>query len=409
MKKNIIFILAASCIGAAVSSILLYQHYFPYSEFGLASCSAGLVNPCAVLSRSGFSVLFGLPIAGYGLIAYLFFMATAAVAVISGEECQAPCFAVQVPVAAASIIADVALGSILIYLGLACRLCIAAYAINILICVSLFMWYLETRSDEHGIRFVYRNFRLFMQERRNRPAAASFAFTMVFMILFVVLLSAFMNIKGKGTELSDERMKKFDEYYYSLKQEDVSLPESVMAIGGSGADIRIIAFTDFLCTACFRFYEVEKYLFSRFPGKIRVEYYSFPLDIVCNPQSPRTVYPNSCVAAGMFIAAAKRGIFRQFLEYHYEHFRENMSSLHAGDVLLSAKRYFKERSSPEEYERFLKEVLSEQTKLSLNDDVKLGKTMNIKAVPTLFINERRLEGIPDAELLEIVLSRELNK
>jgi protein-disulfide isomerase len=409
MKKYIIFILAASCVGAAVSIILMYQHYFPFSEFGLASCGGGLVNPCAVLRSTGFSVLFGMPIAGYGLIAYLFFMVTASVAVISGEEWHAPCFAVQVPVAAASIIADVALGSILIYLGLACRLCIATYIINILICVSLFMWYLETRSDEYGVRLIYRNLRWFIQERRNRPTAASFAFTMVFIVLFVVFLSAFMNIKGNKSELSGERVKKFEEYYYSLKQEDVSLPESIMAIGDPGAEIRISAFTDFLCTACFRFYEVEKYLFSRFPGKIRVDYYNFPLDIVCNPNSPRTVYPNSCVAAGTFIAAAKRGIFRQFLEYHYEHFRENMSSLHAGDVLLSAKQYFRDRSSAGEYDRFLKDVLSEQTKLSLNDDIMLGKTMKIRSVPTLFINGRRLEGIPDAELLEIVLSGELKR
>ena len=409
MKKYIVFILAISSIGAVVASILLYQHYFPYSEFGLISCGAGLVNPCAVLSRSGFSVLFGLPIAGYGLIAYLFFIVTAAVALISGEEWQSPCFAVQVPVAAVSIIADVALGSILIYLGLACRLCIATYIINILIAVSLFMWYLETRSDEFGIRSVYRNFRLFVRERRNLPAGAGMVFAVVFMILFVLFLSAFMNIKGNRSELSGERVKKFEEYYYSLRQEDVSLPESVMAIGDPDAEIRIIAFTDFLCTACFRFYEVEKLLFGRFPGRIRVDYYSFPLDIVCNPHSPRTVYSNSCVAAGTFIAAAKRGIFRQFLEYHYEHFRKNMSRLHAGDVLLPAQQYFKERSSSGEYDRFLKEVMSEQTKVSINDDVELGKTMNIRSVPTLFINGRRLEGIPDAELLEVVLSRELNK
>ncbi len=409
MKKYIIFILAASIIGAAVSSILMFQYYFPSSDFGLVSCGSGLVNPCAVLSRSGFSALFGMPIAGYGLIAYLFFIVTAAVAIISGEDWYASCFAVQAPVAAASIIADIALGSILMYLGLACRLCIVTYIVNILICVSLFIWYLETRNDGYGVRLMYRDLRRFILVPRNRPTVISFVFMMIFMILFVVSISAFMNIKGMKSELSGERVKKFEEYYYSLKQEDAQLPESLMVIGDPGAEIRIIAFTDFLCTACYRFYEVEKFLLSRFPGKIRVDYYSFPLDTVCNAHSPRTVYPNSCMAARTFIAAAKRGIFRHFLEYHYEHYRENMSRLQSGDVLFSAKQYFKDRSSEEEYNRFLKEVLSEQTKILLHDDVELGRTLNIRAVPTLFINGRRLEGIPEADLLELVLSRELNK
>jgi protein-disulfide isomerase len=232
---------------------------------------------------------------------------------------------------------------------------------------------------------------------------------MSFILMYQQHSPSLMNIKGSKSELSDERVKKFEEYYYSLKQEDATLPESLMVIGDPGAEIRIMAFTDFLCAACYRFYEVEKFLLSRFPGRIRIDYYSFPLDTVCNANSPRTVYPNSCVAAMTFIAAAKRGIFRHFLEYHYEHYKENMSRLHAGDVLLSAKQYFKDRSSEEEYNRFLKEAMSEQTKFSLNDDVKLGKTMNIRAVPTLFINGRRLEGIPDADLLEFVMSRELNK
>jgi protein-disulfide isomerase/uncharacterized membrane protein len=408
MKKYIVFILAISCAGAAVSSILLFQHHFPYSEFGLVSCGAGLVNPCAVLSRSGYSVLFGMPIAGYGLMAYLFFIVTSAVAVISGDEWQSPCFAVQVPVVVASIVADIVLGSIMIYLSLSCRLCILTYIINILISVSLFMWYLETRSDEYGIRLIYRNFISFIRARRNHAAAAALAFAVVFMVMSVVLLSAFMNVRGGRQELSGERAKKFEEYYYSLKQEDVSLPESIMAIGSPDAEIRIIAFTDFLCNACFRFYEVEKFIFSRFPGRIRVDYYGFPLDTVCNPHAPRTVYSNSCVAASTFLAAARRGIFREFLEYHYGHFRRNMSRLQSGDVLLTAQQFFKGRHPSEEYDRFTKEVMSEQTKLLLSQDVALGKTMNIRSVPTLFINGRRLEGIPDAELLEAVISRELS-
>jgi predicted DsbA family dithiol-disulfide isomerase len=230
-----------------------------------------------------------------------------------------------------------------------------------------------------------------------------------FILMYRQYSPSIINIKGSKSDLSGERVKKFEEYYYSLKQEDASPPESLMVIGGPGAEIRIMAFTDFLCTACYRFYEVEKILVSRFPGKIRIDYYSFPLDTVCNAYSPRTVYPNSCMAARTFIAAAQRGIFRHFLEYHYEHYHENMSRLHAGDVLLPAMQYFKDRSSDKEYNRFLKEVMSEQTQRSLNDDIKLGKTMNIRAVPTLFINGRRLEGIPDADLLEFVLSRELHK
>src|SRR5512143_2750246 len=118
MKRYILSIMVLSVIGAAVASLLLYQHFFPHSDFALAVCEGGIDNPCASLSRSGYAVLFGLPVAGYGLMGYLILIMAASITIAGGESWHLPCFAFQLPVAAASIAADVVLGSFLIYLKL---------------------------------------------------------------------------------------------------------------------------------------------------------------------------------------------------------------------------------------------------------------------------------------------------
>lgn len=409
MKRYILSILLLSVIGGAVASLLLYQHFFPYSDFALTACGSGVDNSCAQLSRSGYSVLLGLPLAGYGLIGYLFLIITAALALTADESWHVPCFAIQLPVAVAFVIIDVALGSILIYLKLSCRLCVATYVINILIGITLFLCYISVKEDGAGLRSLYHDFFSLVREHRNRPVEAAFSFAVLFMVLSVFFLSAFLEARGSAAEPTAAELDKFEEHFYSITQEDVSLPESAMSLGPESARIRIVAFTDFLCSACMQFYETGHYLMSRFPGKIRIDYYSFPLDTVCNSHIPKTVYPNSCVAAQAFSAAARRGIFRELMDSHYGHYRENVSRMRSGDVMAGFREYFEERPDRNGFTGFLKETMSEASRSSVHETVGLGGAMNIRAVPTIFINGRRLEGVPEAKLLERVLSRELNR
>ena len=409
MKRFIVIILALSAAGVAVSTVLLYQHYHPFADFGMFSCGRGLVNPCAVLRLSGWDTVSGLPIAGLGVFAYLLAVIASSAALISGEARYPHLFAVLMPVFVASIAGDVVLGAILIHTGVPCRLCIATYAVNILICASLFVWYRDLKRDGQDLKTVYRTLISFLSSPGNRLMVMSSSLVMFFIFLFIISLSAIMSAGSIRPESSENRMNQFENYFNSLPEERISLPEGAMSLGDPNAEMRIIVFTDFLCTACNRFYEIEKTLMPRFWGRIRIDYYNFPLDSVCNPHAPRTVYPNSCVAAQAFIAAARRGIFREFLEYHNENFREYRERLQRGDVLVTVKEYFSGRLSAGEYERFLKETLSEKVKLSLYKDVELAGGAGIRAVPTLFINGRRLEGIPDADLLEFVLSRELHE
>ena len=408
MRGFIISILILSVAGAAVSGLLLYQHYVPQTEFGMLACGGDLINPCRILARSGFDMVLGFPIAGLGVLFYLFVIIAISVTLISGENRYPLSFAALLPVAVFSVIVDIVLGSLLIHLGLACRLCIITYAVNILICISLFLWYIRLEDEHKDLGALYRDLSAYLGGRDNRPLVLSFAFIMLFMFLFILFFTAYIEIRADADEASKTRISNFSEYFYTREEEDLSLPESAMTIGAPNAEIRIVVFTDFLCSACYRLYEVEKSVLSRFWKHVRIDYYCFPLDTVCNMHVPGTTYPNACTAAQAFITSAHKGFFPKLLEYHYEHYRENMAVFHRGDALASVRKYFA-AVSPGGYNGFVQEALTERIKLMLYEDVERGAGLDVKAVPTLFINGRRLEGVPDAALLEAVISEELEK
>ncbi|OHD68509.1 MAG: hypothetical protein A2W19_14590 [Spirochaetes bacterium RBG_16_49_21] len=223
------------------------------------------------------------------------------------------------------------------------------------------------------------------------------------------LISTLIYIRTGTVDPARGRIIEFAARFYALKPEDVAVRESPLSIGDPGAPVRIIAFTDFICPACFRLYEYEKRLASRFWGKIRIDYYNFPLDRACNERAQRSTYPNSCVAAKAFIAAANKGLFTEILHYHYEHYRQNIDRMRRGEALISLQNYFTEQGKAGGLSAFLKFMRSPQVELSLYDDIELAGALNIRAVPTIFINGRRLEGAPDYELLEYVISKELKK
>lgn len=406
MKKYVLAAVFLALFGALLSGILLYQHYAPDTDFGIISCGTGLVNPCVKLNQSGFSVMLGIPVAAYGLILYLIIIVTGLVVLASGDNYLRHCFAVLLPISVASIIGDVILGSILIYLRVACRFCITTYVVNILLAINFFMWYLQLK-EETSLRGLYRDLFSFIRSREARPGVISHALMVLFMMSFVVMFSAYLGARARVSMPGADRIGKFADFFYSIPQEDLILPESAMHYGDPDAPVRIIAFTDFLCSACFRFYQDSQKLLSRFNGKIRIDYYTFPLDMVCNKNSPRTVYPNSCVASRAFLAASRDGRFRDLLEYHYGQYREKHLRMTSGDVLAAINDYFRDRGV--ERERFFAAMNSDTIRRMLERDIDLGGTIAVRSVPTLFVNGRRLEGIPDYGLFESVIAREMEK
>lgn len=407
MKRSMYLLLLLSLAGASLSFLLLIQHHLPESELGIISCGGGAVNHCLAIARSGYGDIFGFPLAALGAIAYLFMFGATILGLAAGEERHELLFATLAPLAAAMVAAVVPLAAIMVHLGVFCGLCAATYAVNVLIGIVLAVSLKDCLKRDGGVRAIYGELRGVVLKNENRALAVSSAMGAVFIVLSVLFLNAYLGGKGGAAVAPDPRVDRFREYYHSLEREELSLPPSVMTTGNPAAEIRIVVFTDFLCTACSRFNTVKKDLMARFPGKLRIEYYNFPLDMVCNRHVARTVYPNSCVTSQAFLAAGERGDFEQLLDYHFSRYDEYKSRLLRGDSLATVNEFAQQKLGRGEQALFITNALSEKYKMALHEETEAGGTLGIDSVPTLFINGKRIEGVPGTSLLEAVIADEL--
>ena len=101
--------------------------------------------------------------------------------------------------------------------------------------------------------------------------------------------------------------------FYKQPAENIDLPDTGIVLGNPKADMTIVCFTDFLCSACHEFYKMEKFFFGKYGTASKPCITTIPLDKDCNREMKRTVYANSCIASRAFIAASDAGIIDEYM------------------------------------------------------------------------------------------------
>lgn len=401
MRKYSMALIALFIAGAVLSGILLVDHYHPGIQERIVSCGDDLDNPCRALGLSPYSVLFGAPVALYGLYFYLFMLFTLLAADYSGGRYRGDAVAVLLPAAILALIADVVLAALLIKTGLFCKLCIATYAINILAAAVLFVLLGQIgRDGETGFRGIYRGL---LGMPRTPDGRAVFSLFILFgFLLFVALFSAggMMKANAGRARIPAREIAAHVNDFYSTPVEVHGLPESPLTLGDG--ELGISVFTDFLCGACYQLYQVEKELFARHRGRIRMAYYHYPLDGLCNPDVKSTRYPGSCVASRAMIAASRLGIFREYFLAHFGDFERIRHGYTRETASGTAARLI-------DADDFVREMESPETDAMLSRDTALAARLGIRATPTIIIGGRKIEGTPPAEILSAIVRRELER
>ncbi|MBP7735218.1 MAG: thioredoxin domain-containing protein [Spirochaetes bacterium] len=411
MKKIVYPLLALAVLGAVLSGLLLIQHYYPDMRLGAISCGEGIVNPCLSLSQSGYSTLFTIPVAAYGLLWYLLALFILLIADYAEGRYHDYALAMIMPLSVAAVLADIALGVILIITQLLCKFCIATYAVNIAMLALVVVWYrTAARDTQFSLPGVYRDLILPKEPSPDRKAFYLAFVLFIFLLGFAVFSTSYiLKMKTEKAKLPDDRAAAFISNFYKSPVEKLDLPDTGIVLGNPKADLTIVAFTDFLCSACYEFYRIETFLLAKYRDRIKTVYYNYPLDMGCNREMKRTVYVNSCVASRAFIAASDAGILDQYILKHFADY-QNTHTRYAPALAITAFNQISqnERKGMDET-RFLAAMNSEGTTRRLEEHMKLAKQLRVDATPTLFIGGRRLVGVPPAEILDQIIKTELDK
>jgi len=396
-----------SFLGAVISGILLYQHYFPEMDLGIISCGKGFSNPCIAVGQSPYSKLFGIPLASYGILYFAILTFMMLLADYAEEYYYHIFMSLMFPVVIAGVIADIVLAVLMIKIGQLCSLCVSTYIINIILLILLYL-YLKKISNREKLFELVKKF--FLPDTPDKKAVLSLFIIFVFFLSFSVFAATtILQSRVSAAQTPDTKITKLLNDFYNEPPQNINFPQSNMKIGNPDAKVKIYAFTDFLCSACYKFYQIEKYILARFKNKVEIIYYHYPLDSSCNKYMDDTVYANSCKASMSMFSAASAGFFEEYLYNHFDRYHEYKEGFTDEQIFKTIDIALKGRDISKikkDFELFLN---SREAKDTINTHIEFAEKLKIEATPTIYIAGRKIVGVPPKEFISAIIEKELSK
>ncbi|MDF1666494.1 MAG: vitamin K epoxide reductase family protein [Planctomycetota bacterium] len=351
-------LMALSIIGATLTLILIDIH--AQNQLGLIPSAAfcGPEDACNSLAVSPYSRFIGIPLAFWGLAYYLGNLALA-LGVRSDLYNTERLLKTLTALALLSLLVDTGLGSIMIMEESLCFLCLGTYAVNLGILISAALARRRLRTPGGG-----------PNQSENVLILAATAVA-VLVLLFGLTLNHYL---GAAKKLQVQS------YLLQLgKPVSIDLPAGE-SLGPKEAKLKMVIFHDYLCAHCTRLRRKARILRRRYPETLSIRFINYPLDKQCNSEFSRETGACDIAAAALVADSAKR----------LDDF-----------VRLSNARKLRKKVDLEAVMAELKLDVNTGKENAIQErlkaEIKLGKDLKIRRLPTFFINGYRFEGVPSIE------------
>jgi len=400
--------LLLSVAGVVISGVLLYQHYFPDFEMGFITCGKGFSNPCITVGQSKYSILFGLPVASYGLLYFILMSFLILVADYAQDKFYKILCGIIFPLIIIGLVSDVVLGILMIKIGEICQLCIFTYVINIILFIIMFMFIRNNFTKDDIVSSITKYFK---PDNSDEKATLSLSILFAFFLAFAVFTSTnIIKMKAGVNKTPESQKSKLLANFYNQNPEQIDFIKSNLKIGDDNAKVKVYIFNDFLCSACYKLYQVEKSIIAKYKNRIQIVYYHYPLDSACNKYMDDSVYLNSCMASQSMYAAAEAGFFEEYFYIHFSDYANYKDSFEKDNITNNLTQTVKQfKITPESKQKFESIIESKSGDSQIKEHIEFAEKLKIEATPTLIIAGRKIVGVPPKEILESILDTELLK
>lgn len=359
---NFLFIL----VSAAIVGVCLYltTHFYdtlyPTTLGGAKSlCNISDFFNCDAATYSPLSQLGGVPISFFGLVVGLLFLFTS---LMPSESMEKTASAIsKYNFIGCLILFFYSLGA----LGSLCPFCTGYYALSGIACFLLWKYGMNSWMPDIKVTGLWAAILL----------AGSF--------FMYQTTSSKEDVKSKLNNSIVEQFRNLP----SLGDPDQESPYKVHMATANFADapIRISIFSDFECPFCKVVSEQLPELIRRYPTRINIQYFFYPLDAKCNSNMKGSFHKHACDAA--MLAACDE---KKFPEVHDEIFA-NQEKLGSGVLLEIAERHH------------LKGCFdNSDLKNKVINAINQGTKFNLKSTPTIILNGKKIEGtIPSNQFFAI--------
>lgn len=287
------WIVAVLAFGGLSASIYLsINHYRNYTDIGYKSfCAISRAINCDTVSQSTYSILFGVPVAIWGVIGYIFFLLFLPFAsgnIAEKKRIWPLLFLVSLAFSCVSII--YALISTF-YIESYCIVCMLSYGSNFFL--LYYVWLIRRRFERTGILDGLRRDIGFLWNVRKK-CVSLFSPFLIGVILVVILFPDYWNFAPPP--LSADIPKGITEAGHPW-------------IGAENPELVVTEFTDYLCFQCKKMHFYLRQIVAKHPDKIRLIHRHYPMDHKFNPIVKEPFHVGSGAMALLTIYATGRGKF----------------------------------------------------------------------------------------------------
>lgn len=356
--------LALCAVGLWLSVLLEQIHFRIHTQPDFHSfCAIDRKVNCDIVAKSPYSVLFGVPLATWGIFGY----AIAALVSLWGAVKRSPLAAgCGLYLGLAFVGMSAVLGAISAWVITAvCILCIATYGVNL-----GFLGTMVLAARGPGLRAALAEPWAVLRRRTGRTllvllvlAAAAAAVTLAH--------PSYWNRTGANTR---------------PKLTTPTLPHGIEPGGGHylgapKAPVVITEFSDYECPYCRQAHAQLRTLLERYPNQLRLVHRHYPLDQSCNTTLSGPMHKNACFAAAIAECA---GLQNRFWE--------------ANDYLFPEARMLHARSNAEIARDLgldlpaLETCLKDRGPRSVAIDLDEGNRLGIQGTPTFVVEGKTFMG-----------------
>jgi len=348
---------------------------------------------CNSVSSSPYSSLLGLPLALWGAIFYCALVLLGVGSLIFRRDCGQTFLRWAFLLAVLGLAFDLYLAHAMIFrIRVVCWLCIATYAINVAIIIGLAnqVWaapesriplrsILPGTGDSRGIEHYYRN-------------------VIKGLLIVGIALTAVIGIAGSQfltrslTGNDNERLAKVTENLSRQKPQFIDVKNRPF-MGSENAKLTVVEFSDFMCPYCAKASKYIKLAGSGNLDKARFVFRHYPLDKYCNRKLSSDVHPGACMLAEGAVCAHEQNKFWAFHDIAFET-KGQISRSVVQDIAARINLDLNPFNGCLDSGRGLEVV---------KEDIQAAFDAGVRGTPTLFINGRRLGGVPKPWVLNEIL------
>lgn len=354
-----------SAVGVALASWLTWIHVALLGSPDAASaCNLGGALDCDAVNSSRFSTLAGVPIAWFGLTAYLALLTLTVRDLRAAGPSRALAYARWFGLGAVLYSVYLAIVSVVV-IEAVCAFCVGLYVVNLGILIASFGASATSLADLKPSR----NLGILFRSRWLLGALGAW-------LAGGVALAA-VERNARGLELPT----------VSLGQAAVVGVAPGQVAGPDDAPLTVVLFGDFECPHCRTASASLDSVRVTHGGRVRFVYKHFPLDPACNPSTPRGAHHHACDAAEAAVCAGEQG---KFWEFHTAIFREGVSESELRNAAvatgLDARTWNRCRAST---------VVRDTVRADIDDGLRLG----VRSTPTVLVGDELIRGGLAAEEL----------